>query len=203
MIYIKSFRLFEAEIGTDDIKSTSEDIGLQTDSKNTINSALEDAQKMIREFGEKKTKMETIFKDPKLSDDSSLESALLSGVYNGKKEAKSRNPWLTKFETVLRMERRKNSLQNSINKDMDQVKVTNDDIYRLDSESKNATSARKIQIVSMLEKNRKKLKELKDNINSNKRLLSQDIINWKKKHEDFKRDVKTEEDRIKNLLTKK
>ena len=100
------------------------------------------------------------------------------------------------------MERRKNALQDSINKDLDQIKNTNDDISRLSNEISDASQTRKVQISSMLDKNRKRLKELKDNVNSNKRLLSQDTFNWKKKHEDFKKDIKVEEDRVKNLLSK-
>jgi hypothetical protein len=205
MKYLINFRIFEAEeeIGTDNIKSLSDDTTLKSDTKSAISSSLADDQKSLAEFNQKKTMMENIFKDPKISDDAALASKLLTDVYASKKESALRNTWLTKFETVLRMERSKKAREEAINKDQDSVKSTNDDIYRLDRELKDASLKRKAQIVSMIEKNKKTLKELKDNINSNKRLLSQDTINWRKKHEDFKRDMKTEEERIKNLLSKK
>jgi hypothetical protein len=198
MKYLRNFRLFEA----DDVKSLPDDTTLKSNTESTISNNLQAESDLFKEFNALRSKMENIFKDPKIQDNSALAAALLTGVYNSKKEDSQRNKWLKEFEAVLRMERRKNDLQNEINKDTDQIKLTNDDIYRLSSELKDASLKRKPQIVSMLEKNRKKLKELKDNINSNKRLLSQDIINWKKKHEDFKRDIKTEEERIKNLLAK-
>ena len=205
MKYLINFRIFEAEeeIGTDNIKSLSDDTTLKSDTKSAISSSLADDQKSLAEFNQKKTMMENIFKDPKISDDAALASKLLTDVYASKKESALRNTWLTKFETVLRMERSKKAREEAINKDQDSVKSTNDDIYRLDRELKDASLKRKAQIVSMIEKNKKTLKELKDNINSNKRLLSQDTINWRKKHEDYKRDMKTEEERIKNLLSKK
>lgn len=198
MKYLRNFRLFEA----DDVKSLPDDTTLKSNTESTISNNLQAESDLFKEFNALRSKMENIFKDPKIQDNSALAAALLTGVYNSKKEDSQRNKWLKDFEAVLRMERRNNDLQNEINKDTDQIKLTNDDIYRLSSELKDASLKRKPQIVSMLEKNRKKLKELKDNINSNKRLLSQDIINWKKKHEDFKRDIKTEEERIKNLLAK-
>ncbi len=205
MKYLINFRIFEAEeeIGTDNIKSLSDDTTLNSDTKSAISSSLTDDQKSLAEFNQKKTMMENIFKDPKISDDAALASKLLTDVYASKKETNLRNTWLTKFETVLRMERSKKAREEAINKDQDSVKSTNDDIYRLDRELKDASIKRKPQIVAMIEKNKKTLKELKDNINSNRRLLSQDTINWRKKHEDFKRDMKTEEERIKNLLSKK
>jgi hypothetical protein len=202
MKYIKNFRIFEADEGTDNINSLPEDPQLDNQTQSVNKQAIEDSQKLLKEFQEKRSKMENIFKDPKITDDNTLDSTLMSQIYNSKKEAKLRNKWLVQFESVLKMERRKNALQNSINKDLDQIKKTNDDISRLSNEVTDASIVRKNQIVSMLEKNRKRLKELKDNVNSNKRLLSQDITNWKKRHEDFKRDVKVEEDRVKNLLSK-
>lgn len=202
MKYIKNFRIFEADEGTDNINSLPEDPQLDNQTQSVNKQAIEDSQKLLKEFQEKRSKMENIFKDPKITDDNTLDSTLMSQIYNSKKEAKLRNKWLVQFESVLKMERRKNALQNSINKDLDQIKKTNDDISRLSNEVTDASIVRKNQIVSMLEKNRKRLKELKDNVNSNKRLLLQDITNWKKRHEDFKRDVKVEEDRVKNLLSK-
>lgn len=202
MKYLKYFPIFEAEEGTDDIKSLPEDQQLDDQTRSVNKQAIEDSQRILKEFQEKRSKIESIFKDPKISDDTLLDSTLTSQIYNSKKEARLRNKWIVKFESVLRMERRKNALQDSINKDLDQIKNTNDDISRLSNEISDASQTRKIQISSMLDKNRKRLKELKDNVNSNKRLLSQDTFNWKKKHEDFKKDIKVEEDRVKNLLSK-
>lgn len=202
MRYLISFKIFEAEDGIDDINPLPENPQLDTETQKANSDALGDAQKMLKEFQEKKTKMENIFKDPKIADDSDLESTLLTQIYNGKKESRMRNKWLKEFESVLRMERRKNALQNSISKDQDQIKKTNDDISRLNNEINDASLSRKTQINTALDKNRKRLKELKDNLNSNKSLLSQDTTNWKKKHEDFKRSIKIEEERIKNLLSK-
>lgn len=205
MKYLKNYKIFEAdeEIGTDNIKPLSTDPTLDSNTQLTINQSLEEDQKLLTEFNQKKTVMENIFKDPKISDDTSLSAKLMSDVYQNKKEANARNKWLTKFESVLRMERSKNARQEAISKDKDSVKMTNDDIYRLNNEINDASPKRKSQIQAMITKNDKKLKELKNNINLNSRLLSQDVINWKKKHEDFKREVKTEEERIKNLLNKK
>ena len=61
---------------------------------------------------------------------------------------------------------------------------------------------RKEQLVISLKKNEDRLKELKDNILKNQQILRRDIIVWQKKREDFKKDMKDEEERIKKLSTK-
>lgn len=205
MKYLKNYLLFleaDENIGTDDINPLPSDPELDSKTDNTESESLEDSQALLREFMDKKSKMENIFKDPKITDDASLENSLLNGIYNSKKEVKQRNKWLKEFEGILRAERRKNAIQSSIGSDEDQVKKTSDDINRLSNNISDASVKRKEQIVVTLEMNKKRLKELKDNILSNKKLLSQDIINWNKKHEDFKKSIKTEEERVKNLMSK-
>lgn len=205
MKYLKKYVLFleaDENTGTDEINPLPSDPELDSKTDKTESESLSDSQSLLSEFQDKKSKMESIFKDTKILDDVSLENALLNGIYNSKKEVKQRNKWLKEFEGILRAERRKNSLQLAIGSDEDQVKKTNDDINRLSNEISDASVKRKEQIVVTLEMNKKRLKELKDNILSNKKLLSQDVINWNKKHEDFKRSIKTEEERIKNLLSK-
>jgi len=204
MKYLKNYFLFleDENLGTDDINPLPSDPEMDLKTKNTVSQSLLDSQSLLREFKDKKSKMENIFKDSKIKDDVSLDNALLNGVYNSKKDVNQRNRWLKELEVILKAERRKNALQIAIGSDEDQVKRTNDDINRLNSEISNASVSRKEQIISTLAMNNKRLKEIKDNIISNKKLLSQDTINWNKKSEDFKTSLKIEEERIKNLLSK-
>jgi predicted signal transduction protein with EAL and GGDEF domain len=204
MKYLKNYFLFleDENLGTDGINPLPSDPEMDLKTKNTVSQSLLDSQSLLREFQDKKSKMENIFKDSKIKDDVSLDNALLNGVYNSKKDVNQRNRWLKELEVILKAERRKNALQIAIGSDEDQVKKTNDDINRLNSEISNASVSRKEQIISTLAMNNKRLKEIKDNIISNKKLLSQDTINWNKKSEDFKTSLKIEEERIKNLLSK-
>jgi len=205
MKYLKKYILFLEDIEnivTDDISALPSDPELDSKTDKTKSESLSDSQALLREFQDKKSKIESIFKDPKITDDVSLDNALLNGVYNSKREVKDRNKWIKEFESILRAERRKNALQSAIGSDEDQVKKTNDDINRLNNEILNASDKRKDQIVSSLEMNKKRLKEIKDNILLNKKLLSEDITNWNKNLENFKKSIKIEEERIKNLLSK-
>ena len=183
MKYLKNYLLFleaDENIGTDDIKSVDADT---TSKSNTESTSLQDTYKLLKEFGEMKTKMENIFKDNlnkllklKTTDDQStqrkkldveLDAALFTKIYNSKKE--KQNTWLKEYETILRMERKTGVNADQIKKAGDKVKLTNDE---------------------------EKLKKLKDIILSNNKLLSQDTIKWKKTREDFNKNVKTEKDRI-------
>ena len=183
MKYLKNYLLFleaDENIGTDDIKSVDADT---TSKSNTESTSLQDTYKLLKEFGEMKTKMENIFKDNlnkllklKTTDDQStqrkkldveLDAALFTKIYNSKKE--KQNTWLKEYETILRMERKTGVNADQIKKAGDKVKLTNDE---------------------------EKLKKLKDIILSNNKLLSQDTTKWKKTREDFNKNVKTEKDRI-------
>lgn len=206
MKYLKNFYLFlEADepIVTDDIKSVSPDPQLDNQTKDAEKNALDDVIKNLEDFKNRKQQMESIFKDTKIQSDSDLEKELMNKVYQNKKESRQRNRFLQSFENILRMERRKNSLQEKIGEDEDRIKKTNDEINRLTDESRMDISLkRKEQVVSSIDRNRKKLVELKDNINKNKSILQRDITSWQKKREDFKKDMKDEEVKIKNLSSK-
>jgi hypothetical protein len=206
MKYLKKYNLFlEADEleGSDDIRSVAEDPGLDAETKKTQSNALLDVQKNLKEFQAKRQQMENIFNDPKITKDSDLEQRLLSSVYNSKKENRQRNKFLKEFESILRQERRKKALQAAISKDEDRIKKTNDDINRLNDESNmEVTPDRASQIKVSLDRNRKKLTELRDNIQKNKTMMNRDVLNWQKKREDFKRDMKDEEERIKKLSSK-
>jgi hypothetical protein len=201
MKYLKYFKIFEAdEVGTDDIGSTPEDQSLNSQTTKTQQDSKEEIQKNLKAFQDKKTKMEGNFKDPKVITDADLEKALMNGVYDNKKENRIRNKFLKGYESVLRFERRKSALQDAINRDMDQIKKTNDDIYRLSDELKMVSSDKQtVQINQSLDRNRKRLKELKDNVTKNKSILSRDNTIWQKEQEEFKKDMKDEEAKIKSL----
>jgi hypothetical protein len=201
MKYLKYFKIFEAdEVGTDDIGSTPEDQSLNSQTTKAQQDSKEEIQKNLKAFQDKKTKMEGIFKDPKVITDADLEKALMNGVYDNKKENRIRNKFLKGYESVLRFERRKSALQDAINRDMDQIKKTNDDIYRLSDELKMVSSDKQtVQINQSLDRNRKRLKELKDNVTKNKSILSRDNTIWQKEQEEFKKDMKDEEAKIKSL----
>jgi len=206
MKYLKYFYLFlEADdpIGTDDIKSVSPDPQLDNQTKDAEKNALADVIKNLEDFKNKRQQMESIFKDTKIQSDSDLEKELMNKVYGNKKETRQRNRFLQSFENILRMERRKNSLQEKIGEDEDRIKKTNDEINRLTDESRmDISPKRKEQVVSSIDRNRKKLVELKDNINKNKSILQRDVTSWQKKREDFKKDMKDEEVKIKNLSSR-
>jgi len=206
MKHIKKFYLFlEAENleGSDDINSIPNDTQMDNSTDVAEKSALAEVEKNLKDFQNRQQKMVNIFNDKKIITDSDLEKALLNGVYDNKKENKSRNRYLKDFESVLRSERRKKKLEESISKDKDSIKSTNDDIYRLESEMKMDLSQKRIDDINVsLTKNRNRLKELKDNILKNEQILKRDIIVWQKKREDFKKDMKDEEERIKKLSSK-
>ena len=201
MKYLKYFKVFEAdETGTDDVSATPQDQSLDDQTKKTMSDSLEEIQKNLKAFQDKKTKMEGIFKDPKIITDADLEKALMNGIYDNKKENRVRNKFLKGYESVLRSERRKHALHDAINRDTDQIKKTNDDIARLTDELKMVSSDKQIvQINQSLDRNRNRLKELKDNVIKNKSILSRDNTIWQKEQEDFKKDMKDEEAKIKNL----
>jgi hypothetical protein len=206
MKHIKKFHLFlEAENleGSDDINSISADRQMDSSTDTAEKSALMEVEKNLKDFQNRQQKMVNIFNDKKIITDSDLEKALLSGVYDNKKENRARNRYLKDFESVLRSERRKKKLEESIAKDKDSIKSTNDDIYRLESEIKMDLSQNRIDDINVsLTKNRNRLKELKDNILKNEQILKRDIVVWQKKREDFKKDMKDEEERIKKLSSK-
>jgi len=206
MKYLKQFKLFlEADelVGTDDINSVEDDKSLDVSTEKAQKDSLAEVQRKLKEFQAKKQSMENIFNDPKIEKDADLEKELLSSVYNSKKETRQRNKYLRDFESVLRQERRKKKLQMAISTDEDRIKKTNDEINRLNDDIKmDITPDRESQIKSSLDRNRKKLVELKDNIQKNKSILNRDVLNWQKKREDFKRDMKDEEERIKKLSSK-
>lgn len=206
MKYLKQFKLFlEADelVGTDDINSVEDDKSLDVSTEKAQKDSLAEVQRKLKEFQAKKQSMENIFNDPKIEKDADLEKELLSSVYNSKKETRQRNKYLRDFESVLRQERRKKKLQTAISTDEDRIKKTNDEINRLNDDIKmDITPDRESQIKISLDRNRKKLVELKDNIQKNKSILNRDVLNWQKKREDFKRDMKDEEERIKKLSSK-
>lgn len=206
MRYLKKFQLFlEADEleGVDDIKSIPDDKTLDASTNDAQKNALMDVERNLKDFQNRRQKMETIFNDKKIVSDSDLEKELMNGVYGNKKENRQRNRFLKDFESVLRSERRKKSLEQSISKDQDSLKSTNDEISRLNDEMKmDIGDKRKEQLIVSLKKNEDRLKELKDNILKNQQILRRDIILWQKKREDFKKDMKDEEERIKKLSTK-
>jgi len=172
MKYLKQFKLFlEADelVGTDDINSVEDDKSLDVSTEKAQKDSLAEVQRKLKEFQAKKQSMENIFNDPKIEKDADLEKELLSSVYNSKKETRQRNKYLRDFESVLRQERRKKKLQMAISTDEDRIKKTNDEINRLNDDIKmDITPDRESQIKSSLDRNRKKLVELKDNIQKNK-----------------------------------
>ena len=203
MKYLKNYLLFleaDENIGTDDIKSVDADTTSKSNTESTITNSLQDTHKLLKEFGEMKTKMENIFKDPEIMDDAALSAALFTKIYNSKKE--NQNTLLKEYETVLRMERKKDAYQDEIKKAEDEVKSTNDYIYQLNRELKGASAKRKPQIVSSIKKNQETLKELNNSILSNNKLLSQDTIKWKKAQDDFNKKVKTDQEKNRNLMSK-
>ena len=206
MRYLKKFYLFlEAEDleGVDDIKSVPDDKSLETSTNDSQKNALSEVEKNLKDFQNRRQKMENIFNDKKIISDSDLEKALMNGVYDNKKENRQRNRFLKDFESVLRSDRRKKSLEQSISKDQDSIKSTNDEISRLNDEIRmDVSQKRKEDLMVSLKKNEDRLKELKDNILKNQQILKRDIIIWQKKREDFKKDMKDEEERIKKLSTK-
>jgi hypothetical protein len=203
MKYLKNYLLFleaDENIGTDDVKSVDVDTTSKSNTESTITNSLQDTKKLLDEYSVKKTTMENIFKDPKIMDDAALTDAIFTKIYLSKKE--NQNKLLKEYETVLRMERKKNEYKDKINKDKAEVKSTNDYIYQLNRELKEASAKRKPQILSSIKKNKEILKKLNDNIISNNKSLSQDTTIWKKAQEDFKKYIKTEDERIKNLVSK-
>ncbi len=206
MKHIKKFYLFlEAENleGSDDVNPVPNDSQMDNSTDAAEKSALTEIEKNLKDFQNRRQKMENIFNDKKIVSDSDLEKALLNGVYDNKKENRSRNRYLKDFESILRSERRKKKIEESIAKDKDSIKSTNDDIFRLESEMRMDLSQKRMDDIKIsLDKNRNRLKELKDNILKNEQMLKRDIIVWQKKREDFKKDMKDEEERIKKLSSK-
>lgn len=202
MKYVKRYLLFLEDENTD-VYPLSPDSQLQSKTDSLHKDVVSEIQNNLKEFQSKKQKMEEIFKNTKITNDVDLEKSLISGVYGGKKENRQRNKFLKGFESILRSDRRKNLLQFSIGQDTDRIKQTTDDINRLNDESRITTDSKRLDsIKNSLDLNNKRIKELKDNIQKNKSILSRDAISWQKEREEFKKDMVDEENRLKKLDTK-
>ena len=104
MKHIKKFYLFlEAENleGSDDINSIPNDTQMDNSTDVAEKSALAEVEKNLKDFQNRQQKMVNIFNDKKIITDSDLEKALLSGVYDNKKENRARNRYLKDLTLMI------------------------------------------------------------------------------------------------------
>lgn len=205
MKYLKEFKLFEAdEMGTDDIKPMELDLSLNDKTDKSEKKLVDELKKQMSEYEGLKSKMEEIFKDPKIKTDSDLENSLLKNIYHNKKEAGPRNKLLMDFEAVLRGERRKNAIQNAIESDKLQITNLNNKIIELEKSlsERGLSEDMKERIGENVESLKKRLKEVRDNVTKNKEQLNRDLVNWRVEHEEFKKDMQAKREQIKNMESK-
>jgi hypothetical protein len=214
MKYLKKFELFleeveEKEEGTDDIEqSPVTSPGVDQKTKDLTISKLKKKSQELIEFKQKFNMIDNVFKDPKVHTDAELDAKLLP-IYKNKKLAAERSKTINDYVSVLRSIRRKEKLKKTIDRDTQEIenlkKDTSENIKLKNMQLQDSTSEEqskiKKEISDLQDKLSKDIQQLRNNISKNNEILKKDIINWQKKKEDYKKDVKIEEERLKSLMS--
>ena len=219
MKYLKKYSLFLEEVepdekpeGTDDIQESPVTPETNSKAKQTALNMVKKKSDELNVFKQKRTTMENIFKNPKIQTDAELSQELLSKVYNNKKlasEQEDKFKSLRRYEDVLRAERRKNKLKQTIDNDKAKLKKIKSDaeydrnLLNAQKQGSDKEEMVKInaEIAELDSKVQKDSQQVQTNISKNQEILNRDIINWKKKMDDYKKDVKAEEEKLKSQLS--
>jgi hypothetical protein len=201
MKYLKEFKLFEAELETDSIIPVEPDDKLEKDNKSVNLEVLNQIQKNISEYRQKKSIIDNIFKEIEMSD-SEIQSELENKVYNSERDVKKRNKYLRNYESLCRLKRMVDKIQESIIKDKSKRIEMNKQILDLKDRLNDVDSEKQKDVLNQQISNSNNfIKKIDSNINSNQSKLSLDERNYADKKRDFDEQMKIEEQRIKELST--
>ena len=201
MKYLKEFKLFEAELETDSIIPVEPDDKLEKDNQSVNLEVLNQIQKNISEYRQKKSIIDNIFKEIEMSD-SEIQSELENKVYNSERDVKKRNKYLRNYESLCRLKRMVDKIQESIIKDKSKRIEMNKQILDLKDRLNDVDSEKQKDVLNQQISNSNNfIKKIDSNINSNQSKLSLDERNYADKKRDFDEQMKIEEQRIKELST--
>lgn len=201
MKFLKHYKLFlEAEDPIVNTSAVDPDLPLQNDKVNS--ESLQQIQKNLSEYKQKRQVLDDIFKS-NLTDDVKLNNDIQNKVYGNEKDVKKRNTYLQSYEALLKLKRMVDKISSSIETDtsrkFDITKQLNDLSDRLSSAS---TDVDKTSITSQINKSKEYIETLNQTILSNKKELVLADKNYQKKKKDLDSQMKIEEDKIKKLLSK-
>jgi hypothetical protein len=199
MKWLKKYSIFlEQDETSDDINST-EETSLIDDNDKTNQESLDLIQKDLSEFGSKKGVVEDILSDME-KNDSQIDSELQQKVFNNQREDSKRNKYLRMLVSLHKLKRRTDKLALAIETDVEkksEVQKQISDLIERFNQLENPSQ--KVKVDSQRKKSEEYLKELNLKINDNKKELALSEKNYDKKKEDFEKQMKIEEEKIKSL----
>jgi hypothetical protein len=199
MKWLKKYSMFlEKDETSDDITST-EETSLIDDNEKTNQESLDLIQKDLSEFRSKKGVVEDILSDME-KNDSQIDSELQQKVFNNQREDSKRNKYLRMLVSLYKLKRRTDKLALAIEADVEkksEVQKQISDLIERFNQLENPSQ--KVKVDSQRKKSEEYLKELNLKINDNKKELALSEKNYDKKKEDFEKQMKIEEEKIKSL----
>jgi len=199
MKWLKKYSMFlEQDETSDDITST-EETSLIDDNEKTNKESLDLIQKDLSEFRSKKGVVEDILSDME-KNDSQIDSELQQKVFSNQKEDSKRNKYLRMLVSLYKLKRRTDKLSLAIETDIgkkSEVQKQISDLIERFNQLENPSQ--KVKVDSQRKKSEEYLKELNLKINDNKKELALSEKNYDKKKEDFEKQMKIEEEKIKSL----
>jgi len=199
MKWLKKYSMFlEKDETSDDITST-EETSLIDDNEKTNQESLDLIQKDLSEFRSKKGVVEDILSDME-KNDSQIDSELQQKVFNNQREDSKRNKYLRMLVSLYKLKRRTDKLALAIETDVEkksEVQKQISDLIERFNQLENPSQ--KVKVDSQRKKSEEYLKELNLKINDNKKELALSEKNYDKKKEDFEKQMKIEEEKIKSL----
>jgi hypothetical protein len=203
MKYLKLFKLFEAdEVEADDVSAVKPDDKLENDNKTANLDILKEIQKSLSEYREKKPKIDDIFKNKDYSD-LEIQSELEKKVYNNDRDAKKRNKYLSNYEALCRLKRLVDKIHDSISKDKFKISEMNNQMSDLTDRLTDVSSEKqKEKIKDQISKSKQFIKRVNTNILENQKKLALSEKNYNDKKNDFDKQMKVEEERLKKLTIK-
>lgn len=199
MKYLKRYSMFlEQDETSDDVSSTA-DNSIIEDNEDVNQSSLDMIKKDLEFFRSKKSVVESIFDEVELTD-SEIDSKLQSNVFNNERDEKKRNKYLRMLVSLYKLKRRVDKLSIAIEEDNGRKVETQRQISDLIERFNQLDNVeQKNKVDEQRKKSEDYLKELNQKINDNKKELALSEKNYQKKKEDFERQMKIEEDKIKSL----
>ncbi len=185
MKYVFNYQRFIEKI---EIKDTDEpDVKMSKEKMN----ALED---QFTEFNQKKSQIDTIYQDDKLSDkdiEVKLKS-LIGEVESGPEQ--DRNPFLIEYSTLKKLERDVSRLQDERTKDKLKIQEFQEELSLLDKEeTKLLTKSNINDLNTKLAQKSAKILEIGKSIEQKKKEMEQKMTDVKKEIDEFNQKIKDEE----------
>lgn len=204
MKYLKNYALFQE----------ADETGVTTKPDNTVKPAtkeddnkadtefLTSVQKSLSEYKSKKSKMDQIYAQKDV-DINKIKDDIQTSVYNNQKDVKKKNPYLLEYESILDIQNKINSINKALNDYMVDKDNTNKSIreftQRLSEESE-ASQEEKDKIKAQIDTNKKHLIDIQKGMTFNKQQLSLSEKNIELKKRNFDIKIKSDINRIKDLL---